>query len=112
MFRVPWITLVLFALICVSPLGQEIYHSLHSGEQLARTLAQAVLLIYLPIIGLLILAETGIRFLILRRRRKTGNAVRHELDRIELGRLVVGPGRKRCRDGPQAVSALIDEARE
>ena len=74
MFRVPWITLSLFALICISPLGQEVYGSLHSGEQLARSMSQILLMIYLPIIGLLILAETGIRFLILRRRRRTDNA--------------------------------------
>ncbi len=83
MFRVPWITLLLFALLCVSPIGQEIYRSLHSGEQLARSMSQILLMIYLPIIGLLILAEAGIRILILRRRRidktdyasKTDNAV-------------------------------------
>jgi hypothetical protein len=75
MFRVPWITLILFALICVSPIGQEIWRSLHSGEQLSRSMAQIVLMIYLPIIGLLILAEAGIRLLILRRRRNTDNGV-------------------------------------
>ena len=76
MFRVPWITLLLFALICISPIGREVYGSLHSGEQLARSMAQILLMIYLPIIGLLILAEAVIRFLILRRRRKNDPAVR------------------------------------
>lgn len=75
MFRVPWITLILFALICLSPIGQEVYRSLHSGEQLSRSMSQIVLMIYLPIVGLLILAEAGIRLLTLRRRRNNDNGV-------------------------------------
>ncbi|MET0276975.1 MAG: hypothetical protein ABW198_01475 [Pseudorhodoplanes sp.] len=74
MFRVPWITLALFALICVSPLGQDLWRSLHSGEQLARSMAHIVLMIYLPLAGLAILAETGIRIFILRRRRNRDKA--------------------------------------
>ena len=69
MFRVPWITLVLFTLVCISPIGQEVWRSLHSGEQLARSMAQIVLIIYLPVAGLAMLAKTIIRILILRRRR-------------------------------------------
>jgi hypothetical protein len=74
MFRVPWITLVLFALVCISPLGQEIWRSLHSGEQLSRSMAHIVLIIYLPVAGLAMLAETVIRILILRRRRNNDQA--------------------------------------
>ena len=41
MFRMPWITFAAAVLICVSPLGQEVYRSLYSGEELARAMAHA-----------------------------------------------------------------------
>ncbi len=71
----PWITLVLAALICVSPLGQEVYRGLHSGEQLARSMARIVLIVYGPIALLVALLETGIRIFILRRRNNRAKPV-------------------------------------
>jgi hypothetical protein len=74
MIRVPWISLVLVGLICVSPLGQEVYRGLHSGEQLARSMSQIVIMIYGPILLVIVLAECGIRIWINARRRKAANS--------------------------------------
>lgn len=70
MFRVPWISLALVVLVCVSPLGQEVYRGLLSGEQLARSMSRIVILIYGPILLLVVFAEWGIRVWINARRRK------------------------------------------
>jgi hypothetical protein len=74
MNRVPWISLVLVVLICVSPLGQEVYRGLSSGEQLSRSMSQIVILIYGPILLLIVLAEWGIRMWINARRRKAAKS--------------------------------------
>lgn len=74
MVRVPWISLALIALICVSPLGQEVYRGLSSGEQLARSMSQLAILIYAPILLLIVLAEWGIRIWINARRRKAAKS--------------------------------------
>ena len=74
MFRVPWISLVLIVLICVSPLGQEVFRGLASGEQLARSMSQLAILIYAPILLLIVLAEWGIRLWINARRRKAAKS--------------------------------------
>lgn len=71
MVRVPWISLVLVALVCLSPLGQEVYRGLQSGEQLSRSMSQIVLLIYGPILILIVLAEWGIRVWINARKAKS-----------------------------------------
>lgn len=70
MFRVPWISLVLVVLVCVSPLGHEVYRGFNSGEQLARSMSQIIIFIYGPILVLIVLAEWGIRVWINARRRK------------------------------------------
>jgi hypothetical protein len=70
MTRWPWITIVLIILIAVSPLGQEVYRGLNSGEQLARSMSQIVIFIYGPILLLIVLAEWGIRWWINARRRR------------------------------------------
>jgi hypothetical protein len=74
MIRVPWISLVLVVLVCVSPLGQEVYRGLNSGEQLARAMSQIIVFIYGPILLLIVLAECGIRLWINARRRKPANS--------------------------------------
>ena len=71
MTRWPWITIALTILIAVSPLGQEVYRGLNSGEQLARSMSQIIVLIYGPILLLIVLAEWGIRVWINARGRKT-----------------------------------------
>jgi hypothetical protein len=74
MIRVPWISLLLVAAVCVSPLGQEVYRGLGSGEQLARSMSQALILIYGPVLLLFVLAECGIRIWINARRRKAAKS--------------------------------------
>jgi hypothetical protein len=74
MFRVPWISLALVVLVCVSRLGQEVYRGLFSGEQLARSMSQIVIFIYGPILVLIVLVECGIRVWISARRRKAANS--------------------------------------
>lgn len=74
MIRLPWTSLVLVVLICVSPLGQEVYRGLSSGEQMARSMSQIVVMIYGPILLLIVLAEWGIRMWINARRRKAANS--------------------------------------
>jgi hypothetical protein len=69
MIQMPWISLVLAVLICASPLGQEVYRGLSSGEQLARSMSQIVIFIYGPILLLIVLAEWGIRMWINARRK-------------------------------------------
>jgi hypothetical protein len=69
MTRWPWITIGLVILVAASPLGQEVYRGLHSGEQLARSMSQIVIFIYGPILLLIVLAEWGIRLWINARRR-------------------------------------------
>jgi len=70
MTRWPWITLTLIVLILLSPIAREVYSGLHSGEQLARSMSQIVLLIYGPILVALVVIEWGIR-VFLRARRAT-----------------------------------------
>lgn len=74
MIRLPWTSLVLVVLICVSPLGQEVYRGLSSGEQMARSMSQIVVMIYGPILLLIVLAEWGIRMWINARRRKAAKS--------------------------------------
>jgi hypothetical protein len=74
MVRVPWISLTLVVLVCVSPLGQEVYRGLNSGEQLSRSMSQIIILIYGPILLLIALAEWGIRMWINARRRKAAKS--------------------------------------
>lgn len=74
MIRLPWTSLVLVVLICVSPLGQEVYRGLSSGEQMARSMSQIVVMIYGPILLLIVLAQWGIRMWINARRRKAAKS--------------------------------------
>jgi hypothetical protein len=71
MHHLPWITLVIVAVFAVSPFGQSLYHSAFvSGEQLANSIAQLMLMIIVGIaIGLAAL-EWGVKVLIRRHRAK------------------------------------------
>jgi hypothetical protein len=77
MTRWPWITIMLVILIAVSPLGQEVYRGLNSGEQLARSMSQIIVFIYGPILVLIVLAEWGIRMWINARRRKAAKSTEY-----------------------------------
>jgi hypothetical protein len=68
MTRWPWITLTLVVLVLVSPLGQEVYSGLHSGEQLARSMSRIIIMIYGPILLALVAIEWGIRVFLRARR--------------------------------------------
>jgi hypothetical protein len=74
MTRWPWITIALVILIAMSPLGQEVYRGLNSGEQLARSMSQTIIFIYGPILLLIVAAEWGIRMWISSRRRKAAKS--------------------------------------
>ena len=69
MRRWPWVTLVAAVLLAVSPLGQDLLHSaFYSGEQLARTLSQFLLEVFIAIVAGLVLVEWLIRYFWARRR--------------------------------------------
>mgnify|MGYP001611785297 CR=1 FL=1 len=72
MRHVPWITLVATVLFFASWFGQDLLRQAFvSGEQLANSIAQFMLLVILGIIVALALLEWGVKFL-LRRRRARG----------------------------------------
>jgi hypothetical protein len=63
MRHVPWITLVATAIIFVSWFGQDLLRQAFiSGEQLANSIAQFMLLVILGIIIALALLEWGVKF--------------------------------------------------
>ena len=62
MRRWPWIMTIIIAVLVVSPLGQDVYRSLHSGEGLSRNIAQIALIVYGPILLVLALLEWLIRW--------------------------------------------------
>ena len=74
MTRWPWITAIFAVVVLLSPIGQEVYSSLQSGEQLARSMAQIVVIIYAPILLALIVIEWGIRVFLRARRAARSSA--------------------------------------
>ena len=74
MTRWPWITLTLVVFVLISPPGQQVYSGLHSGEQLARSMSQIVVIIYAPILLALIVIEWGIRVFLRARRAARSSA--------------------------------------
>jgi hypothetical protein len=67
--RWPWISLLLSAVVALNPVGLDILHSaFFAGEQLARSIGQAVVLITLAIMAGAILLEWLVRVIISRRR--------------------------------------------
>jgi hypothetical protein len=74
MSLVPWITLAATAVLFISPFGRDVIDSsFYSGEQLARTIGQFLLMCISG--GALALAaiEWGVRFWLRRRRARTAN---------------------------------------
>ncbi len=71
MRHVPWITLIAVAIFFASPFGQSLYNQAFvSGEALANSIAQFMLLVILGIVVALALLEWGVKFLIRRRRAR------------------------------------------
>ena len=67
----PWIALAAGPVFVISPFGQSLIHSaFYSGEQLARSLSQFLLLMIGLIWTGLVLLEWLLRVYMLRRRRK------------------------------------------
>ena len=63
----PWISLLLLAVAVISPLGREILGNMSSGEQLSRSIAQFMAMVYLGGLAGLVLVEFGIRAALIRR---------------------------------------------
>ena len=69
--RWPWISLLLSAELVLNPVGLDVLHSaFFAGEQLARSIGQAVVMIALAIMAGAILLEWLVRFSISRRRAR------------------------------------------
>jgi hypothetical protein len=74
MRHVPWVTFVAVAIVCVSPLGRELYHNAFvSGETISNDLGRFLLTVIAAIALALALIECAIKFY-LRRRRRAGAA--------------------------------------
>lgn len=76
MTRWPWFTPMLALAVAISPLGSEVWRGLSSGESISRDLSRFLLFCGLSIAAVLLLAEWGLRALIMRRRvrRENGDA--------------------------------------
>ena len=71
MRHVPWITLVATVLFFVSWFGQDLLRQAFvSGEQLANSIAQFMLMVVAGIVIALALLEWGVKYLIRRRRAR------------------------------------------
>ncbi len=71
MRHVPWVTIVVTAIFFVSWYGQDLLHQAFvSGEGLANSLAQFLLLCVLGIVAALALLEWTIKFVLRRRRAR------------------------------------------
>jgi hypothetical protein len=71
----PWITLAAGAVFVISPFGQSLIHSaFYSGEQLAHSLSEFLLLVMALIWAGLVLLEWLLRVYMLRRRAKRSSA--------------------------------------
>ena len=72
MQRWPWITLILVAVVLVTPVGRDfVYSAFFSGEQLSRNIAQPIVFSGLAIALLLAALEWWIRRIISKRRVET-----------------------------------------
>jgi hypothetical protein len=63
----PWISLLLTVVAVISPPGSEILGNMFSGEQLSRSIAQFVAMVYLGGLAGVALVEFGIRVALIRR---------------------------------------------
>lgn len=65
----PWITLLLAAILAITPFGRDfIYLAFFSGEQLSRNIAQPIFFMALAVVAALVLLEWWIRRIIGKRR--------------------------------------------
>ncbi|MFK4382726.1 hypothetical protein ACVWYQ_001158 [Bradyrhizobium sp. USDA 3397] len=69
--RWPWISLLLGAIVALNPVGLDFLHSaFFAGEQLARNIAQPIVLTALAIIVLVVLFEWLVRSFLVKRRAR------------------------------------------
>ncbi|MEY9752811.1 hypothetical protein ABIE73_000206 [Bradyrhizobium yuanmingense] len=67
--RWPWISLLLGVIVALHPVGLDFLHSaFFAGEQLARNIAQPIVLTALAIIVLVVLLEWLVRSFLVKRR--------------------------------------------
>jgi len=69
--RWPWISLLLGVIVALNPVGLDFLHSaFFAGEQLARNIAQPIVLTALAIIVLVVLLEWLVRSFLVKRRAR------------------------------------------
>ncbi|UPK24052.1 hypothetical protein [Bradyrhizobium sp. 195] len=69
--RWPWISLLLGAVVALNPIGFDFLHSaFFAGEQLARNIAQPIVLTALAVIVLLVVLEWLVRSFLVKRRAR------------------------------------------
>ncbi|MGX1164280.1 hypothetical protein AB7M16_000546 [Bradyrhizobium sp. USDA 372] len=69
--RWPWISLLLGAIVALNPIGLDFLHSaFFAGEQLARNIAQPIVLTALAIIVLVVVLEWLVRSFLVKRRAR------------------------------------------
>ena len=64
---IPWISLLIAAVVALGPPGQQVIRGLSSGEQLARSMSQLVIMIAAAALALLMLVELALRIYFKRR---------------------------------------------
>ena len=69
--RWPWLSLLLGVIVALNPVGLDFLHSaFFAGEQLARNIAQPIVLTALAIIVLVVLLEWLVRSFLVKRRAR------------------------------------------
>ena len=69
--RWPWISLLLGAVVALNPIGLDFLHSaFFAGEQLARNIAQPIVLTALAVIVLVMVLEWLMRSFLVKRRAR------------------------------------------
>lgn len=69
--RWPWISLLLGAVVALNPIGLDLLHSaFFAGEQLARNIAQPLVLTALAVMVLMVMLEWLMRFFLVKRRAR------------------------------------------
>lgn len=69
--RWPWISLLLGAVVALNPIGLDFLHSaFFAGEQLARNIAQPIVLTALAVMVLVVVLEWLVRSLLVKRRAR------------------------------------------
>ncbi|MGY3035783.1 hypothetical protein ACVIIV_004953 [Bradyrhizobium sp. USDA 4354] len=69
--RWPWISLLLGAVVALNPIGFDFLHSaFFAGEQLARNIAQPIVLTVLAVLVLAVVLEWLVRSFLVKRRAR------------------------------------------